>query len=114
MILICLQLEQALGVSETDVKDASAGVMQDLKRFQKEKEGDLRRYMVSTPCLKSWHMANHDIRSPMHAVTLTGRGRISRPGQRQRTKWTRSSLGRRRIMYNSPWWLNLSHNTLAS
>lgn len=48
MILICLQLEQALGVSETDVKDASAGVMQDLRRFQKEKEGDLRRYMVST------------------------------------------------------------------
>jgi hypothetical protein len=40
-------LEQALGVSEKDVKDASAGVLQDLKRFQKEKEEDLRRYMVS-------------------------------------------------------------------
>lgn len=41
-----LQLEQALEVSEKDVKDASAGVLQDLKRFQKDKEADLRRYMV--------------------------------------------------------------------
>lgn len=45
-VLIALQLDQALGVAEKDVKDASAGVMQDLKRFQKDKEGDLRRYMV--------------------------------------------------------------------
>ena len=42
-----LQLEQALEVSEKDVKDASAGVLQDLKRFQRDKEADLRRYMVS-------------------------------------------------------------------
>ena len=41
-----LQLEQALQVSEKDVKDASAGVLQDLQRFQKDKEADLRRYMV--------------------------------------------------------------------
>lgn len=40
------QLEQALEVSEKDVKDASAGVMQDLERYQGEKEEDLRRYMV--------------------------------------------------------------------
>lgn len=33
-------------MSEKDVKDASAGVLQDLKRFQKDKEADLRRYMV--------------------------------------------------------------------
>jgi len=39
-------LEQALEVSENDVKDASVGVLQDLKRFQKDKEADLRRYMV--------------------------------------------------------------------
>jgi hypothetical protein len=39
-------LEQALEVSEKDVQDASAGVLQDLKRFQKDKEADLRRYMV--------------------------------------------------------------------
>lgn len=40
-------LEQALEVSESDVKDATQGVMRDLKRFQKEKEDDLQRYMVS-------------------------------------------------------------------
>lgn len=42
-----VQLEQALEVSEKDVRDASAGVLKDLKRFQKEKENDLQRYMVS-------------------------------------------------------------------
>lgn len=42
-----VQLEQALEVSEKDVKDATQGVMKDLKRFQKEKEDDLTRYMVS-------------------------------------------------------------------
>jgi sorting nexin-41/42 len=40
-------LEQALEVSEKDVKDATQGVMKDLKRFQKEKEDDFQRYMVS-------------------------------------------------------------------
>ncbi len=34
-------------MSEQDVKDASAGVLKDLKRFQLEKEEDLKRYMVS-------------------------------------------------------------------
>lgn len=42
------QLEQAQVASERDVKDASASVLKDLKRFQKDKEGDLRRYMVSS------------------------------------------------------------------
>lgn len=42
------QLEQALHVSEKDVKDASAGVLRSLKAFQGEKEDDLRKYMVST------------------------------------------------------------------
>ena len=28
------------------MKDASAGVLKDLKRFQTEKEDDLKRYMV--------------------------------------------------------------------
>lgn len=40
------QLQQALDVSEKDVKDASAGVLKDLKRFQGDKEDDLRKYMV--------------------------------------------------------------------
>ena len=43
-----VHLEQALNVSEQDVKDASAGVLKDLKRFQLEKEDDVRRYMVDT------------------------------------------------------------------
>lgn len=41
------QLEQAQVVSAKDVKDASAGVLKDLQRFQQDKEEDLRRYMVS-------------------------------------------------------------------
>lgn len=40
------QLEQALDVSDKDVKDASSGVLKSLQQFQSEKEDDLRRYMV--------------------------------------------------------------------
>lgn len=43
------QLEQALDVSEKDVKDASSGVLKDLRRFQQDKEKDLQRYMVAAP-----------------------------------------------------------------
>lgn len=41
------QLKQAQVASAQDVKDASASVLKDLKRFQREKEDDLKRYMVS-------------------------------------------------------------------
>lgn len=41
------QLELAQAASDQDVKDASAGILKDLKRFQGEKENDLKRYMVS-------------------------------------------------------------------
>lgn len=41
------QLEQAKLASEQDVRDATSGIMKDLKRFQGEKEDDLKRYMVS-------------------------------------------------------------------
>ncbi|KAI0019006.1 hypothetical protein F4780DRAFT_471125 [Xylariomycetidae sp. FL0641] len=40
-------LEQAQVVAEQDVKDASASILQDLKRFQTEKEDDLKRYMLA-------------------------------------------------------------------
>ncbi|EON68344.1 hypothetical protein W97_07602 [Coniosporium apollinis CBS 100218] len=40
-------LQQALSVAEKDVKDASAGVLKDMKRFQAEKEEDLNRYMLA-------------------------------------------------------------------
>lgn len=45
------QLEQAQVAAAQDVKDASASILKDLKRFQREKEEDLKRYMV---CLFSF------------------------------------------------------------
>ncbi|KAI4180607.1 MAG: hypothetical protein L6R41_007133 [Letrouitia leprolyta] len=54
-----VQLEQALEVSEKDVKDASAGVLKDLKRFQHEKEDDLKRYMLAyARCHIHWAQKN--------------------------------------------------------
>ncbi|KAI4250409.1 MAG: hypothetical protein L6R40_000006 [Gallowayella cf. fulva] len=54
-----VQLEQALEVSEKDVKDASAGVLKDLKRFQLEKEDDLKRYMMAyARCHIHWAKRN--------------------------------------------------------
>ncbi|KAI0526579.1 hypothetical protein F5B22DRAFT_655707 [Xylaria bambusicola] len=41
------QLEQAQVAIEKDVRAASASVLQDLKRFQNEKEEDLKRYMLA-------------------------------------------------------------------
>jgi sorting nexin-41/42 len=41
-----VQLELAKVASAQDVKDASASILKDLKRFQREKEDDLKRYMV--------------------------------------------------------------------
>ncbi|KAF2144055.1 uncharacterized protein K452DRAFT_325337 [Aplosporella prunicola CBS 121167] len=53
------QLEQALGVADKDVKDASVGVLRDLKRFQGEKEDDLRRYMIAfAKCHIDWAKKN--------------------------------------------------------
>ena len=90
-VLIDEQLEQALEVSEQDVKDASAAVLQDLKRFQQDKEDDFRRYMVSLARAACQHISRlTESRCPTHDATSTGRGRIWRHGQKQRTKWTRS------------------------
>lgn len=44
------QLEQAIEVSQKDVRDASKGVLEDLRRFQGQKEDDLRHYMVGRVC----------------------------------------------------------------
>ncbi|KAH0544919.1 Sorting nexin-41 [Glutinoglossum americanum] len=56
-----VHLEQALVASEKDVKDASAGVLRDLKRFQKEKEEDLKRYMIAyARCHIDWAKKNLD------------------------------------------------------
>lgn len=54
------QLEQAQVASERDVKDASASILKDLKRFQKLKEEDLRRYMVSSAAMVC-HLQNSQI-----------------------------------------------------
>nr|POF17145.1 sorting nexin-41 [Quercus suber] len=55
------QLEQALEVAQKDVKDASAGVLQDLKRFQRQKEEDLRTYMLNfAKCHIAWSMRSLD------------------------------------------------------
>ncbi|KAM0801020.1 sorting nexin-41 [Usnea florida] len=52
-------LEKALTVSEQDVKEASAGVLKDLRRFQTEKEEDLKRYMVAyARCHIDWAKKN--------------------------------------------------------
>jgi hypothetical protein len=53
------QLEQALKVAEKDTKDASTSVMKDLRRFQGEKEADLRRYMMEfARCHIDWAKRN--------------------------------------------------------
>ncbi len=44
-----IQLGQAEIAAEKDVKDASSSVLKDLRRFQHDKEDDLRKYMVSSP-----------------------------------------------------------------
>jgi len=86
-----VQLDQALDVSEKDVKDASAGVLKDLKRFQKEKEDDLQRYMVSSsPCALYAPPVADQRRLLMQDAILTGQGRILRPGQRLEKRLTRS------------------------
>ncbi|KAL8294307.1 hypothetical protein RB597_007966 [Gaeumannomyces tritici] len=41
------QLEQAQVAVAKDVEDASASVLKDMKRFQREKEDDLKRYMLA-------------------------------------------------------------------
>lgn len=52
-------LEMALGVAETDVKQASEGVLKDLRRFQAEKEADLKCYMIAfARCQVEWAKRN--------------------------------------------------------
>jgi len=86
------QLELAQVAAAQDVKDASASVLKDLKRFQREKEDDLKRYMVcffsvlfhedhsANVLACSWHMPR---------VKLSGPQRTGRHGRRQRPKLTR-------------------------
>jgi hypothetical protein len=81
------QLEQALTVAEKDTKDASSGVMKDLRRFQSEKEDDLRRYMVCHyvhPFSRT--LSNNKCRWNSLNVTSIGRNETRRPGKKRRPK----------------------------
>lgn len=81
-------------MAEQDVKDASAGVLKDLKRFQLEKEDDLRRYMVSSCSATLPASANALSRLPTPNVTLIGPRRTSRLGERPRKRLRKSMCGR--------------------
>lgn len=70
-----VQLEQALKVAEKDTKDASSGVMKDLRRFQSEKENDLRRYMMEfAHCHIDWAKRNkaawEEARAEVNNITI--------------------------------------------
>ncbi|KAK3066478.1 Sorting nexin, cytoplasm-to-vacuole targeting pathway/endosomal sorting [Teratosphaeriaceae sp. CCFEE 6253] len=65
------QLEQAIEVARGDVRDASRGVLAELRRFQGMKEEDLRGYMLnfakchvewSRRSLEEWEKAKGEIR----------------------------------------------------
>jgi hypothetical protein len=74
-----VQLEQALGVAGKDTEDASAGIMKDLRRFQAEKEDDLRRYMVSfDSCLilKAANSSADGVRTVPYRLGETEQGRL--------------------------------------
>lgn len=84
-------------MSEKDVKDASAGVLKDLKRFQLEKEDDLKRYMVSVLGISTLPApaqadGSRD-RLHMPSAISTGQRRTSTRGEKREKRWTRSKRG---------------------
>ena len=89
-------LEQALDVSEQDVKDASSGVLKDLKRFQTEKEEDLKRYMVSYlpsyPLVPPPTSTNLNARFPTQGAISIGPRKTWKRGRRQRKRPKRSAF----------------------
>lgn len=89
-----VQLEQAQIASAKDVKDASASVLKDLKRFQREKEDDLKRYMVRSrqfTVYRSRPIANLGLSSRMPRARLSGQRRTRRLGRKRRPRSTRST-----------------------
>jgi hypothetical protein len=110
-----LQLEQALGVSEKDVKDASAGVLQDLKRFQKDKEADLRRYMVCSP----WKQLCAELTKSGRVRAVPSRLGAQKPGDMDGSQ-RRSGQNRCSVVAFNPdsehgrWWIDLFLNMLRA
>lgn len=96
------QLEQAQVAVAQDVKDASASVLKDMKRFQREKEDDLRKYMVRLNCphlhlpLRSITNVFHSL--PMPRVRSSGQRRIRRRGRMREQKSTRLMSPRRTVL----------------
>lgn len=74
-------------MSHGDVKDASAGVLKDLKRFQGEKEEDLKRYMVGK-CEFSAIFPITDTSNRLHSPNAISNGRAAaRPlGKRRKQR----------------------------
>lgn len=80
-------LEMAREVAEGDVKDASRGVLKDLRRFQRGKEADLRAMMVGAPkILRTGRGELISNRWFMPIAILSGRRRTSRTGKRRRRR----------------------------
>lgn len=94
-----IQLEQALEVAQKDVKDASSGVLQDLRRFQGQKEEDLKGYMVSPIlrallprlCMRLLTAALRSSTSP--SVTSSGRSGVWTSGRRLKERYIRLRCG---------------------
>jgi hypothetical protein len=75
-------------VSHDDVKDASTGVLKDMKRFQGEKEEDLKRYMVySLHFFLTPTQLTHPNRSPLQKHTSNGLAAIEQTGKRPKQRW---------------------------
>ena len=87
-----VQLEQALEVSQKDVKDASAGVLQDLRRFQSDKEEDLRKYMVGAHSLFTYcqAVADFSLSSILRRRISNGLSGVCRNGRVLRARYPRS------------------------
>ena len=80
-------------MSERDVKDASAGVLRDVKRFQLEKEDDLKRYMVWIRLIVKFYRLTRINRSRMPIAISTGRSGMLRPGGKPKRRLRRLMCG---------------------
>lgn len=91
------QLELAIEVAQKDVRDASRGVLEDLRRFQGQKEDDLRHYMV---CSVIFAKCVYDVadtclcdRLTSQSAILNGRGGVSKNGRKRKGRFTRLRCG---------------------
>lgn len=90
------QLEQAQVAIAQDVRAASASILQDLKRFQNEKEDDLKRYMVSPHSALLYQVETNHISSSSHMpkAKSNGRRKARKPGKKPRQRLRKSTSHR--------------------